>query len=90
VILRQLLVAGVVEVLLVLQAFEALVRTAQGQAPADPATFWGYLLTAMLVLPAAAAWAFAERTRWSSVVLAVAAVTVAFLEYRLLVVWAGT
>ena len=30
---------------------------------------WGYVLTQLLILPIAAAWAFAERTRWSSVVL---------------------
>jgi hypothetical protein len=37
--------------------------------------------------PLAAAWAFAERTRWSSVVLAGAALVVAFLELRLLQIW---
>ncbi|HQY34266.1 hypothetical protein [Actinotalea sp.] len=89
VVLRQLLAAGVVEGLLLVQVVEAAARSLRGSGPADPATFWGYLMTALLVLPGAAAWAFAERTRWSSVVLAVAALTVAFLEYRMLVVWAG-
>lgn len=89
VVLRQLLAAGVVEALLLVQAVEAAVRSLRGAGPADAATFWGYLMTALLVLPGAAAWAFAERTRWSSVVLAVAAFTVGFLEYRMLVVWAG-
>ena len=36
---------------------------------------WGYVLTQLFILPIAAAWAFAERTRWSSVVLVVAALT---------------
>ena len=53
----------------------------------DGVLLWGYVLTQALVLPIAAAWAFAERTRWSSVVLLVAAVTVAFLEFRLLQIW---
>ena len=87
VILRQLIASGVVEALLVLQAVVAAVLMAQGQRPSDAATFWGYLLTTMLILPVAAAWAFAERTRWSSVVLLVASLTGAFLEYRLLQVW---
>ena len=52
-------------------------------------TFWGYLVTALLLLPVAAAWAFAERTRWSSVVLLVAALTVAVMEWRLVQVWTG-
>lgn len=89
VILRQLLAGGVVEALLVVQAAVAAVLTAQGERPSDAATFWGYLLTTMLILPVAAAWAFAERTRWSSVVLLVASLTGAFLEYRLLQVWGG-
>jgi len=89
VVLRQLLAAGVVEALLVGQVAEAAVRSLRGDLPTDPATFWGYLATSLLVLPAAAAWAFAERTRWSSVVLAAAAVTVGVLEFRMLVVWAG-
>ena len=88
VILRQLIAAGVVEALLVVQMVVAAVLVAGGARPAQGAvTFWGYLLTTLVILPAAAAWAFAERTRWSSVVLLVAALTGAFLEYRLLQVW---
>lgn len=89
VILRQLLAAGVVEALLLVQVVVAAVRAAGGDGPADAATFWGYVVTTLVVYPVAAAWAFAERTRWSSVVLVVAAVTVAFLQYRCLLVWQG-
>lgn len=89
VVLRQLLAAGVVEALLLVEVAVAAVRGAGEDGPADAATFWGYLVTTVLVLPGAAAWAFAERTRWSSVVLVLAAVTVAFLQYRAVVVWAG-
>jgi hypothetical protein len=90
VILRQLVAGGVVEALLLVQAVVAAVATATGRPPADPVTWWGYLVTTLLVLPFAAAWAFAERSRWSSVVLLVAAVTVAFLQYRMVQVWSGT
>ena len=89
VILRQLIFAGVIEALLVVQVVVAAVRSATGDAPADVPTFWGYLITALLLLPIAAAWAFAERTRWSSVVLLVATLTGAFLQLRLVQVWAG-
>lgn len=89
VILRQLLAGGVVEVLLLVAGVVAAARAATGDGPADAATFWGYLVTTLVVLPVAAAWAFAERTRWSSVVLLVAALTVAFLQLRLVQVWAG-
>lgn len=89
VILRQLWGAAVVEGVVVVQGLVALGLTATGRGTADPVTFWGYLATTLCLLPVAAAWAFAERTRWSSVVLLVAALTVAFLEVRLLQVWAG-
>lgn len=87
VILRQLIAAGVPEALLLVQVVEAGVRSANGDGPADPWTFWGYLLTSLCILPAGAVWAFADRTRWSSVVLLVAGVTVAFLQLRIVQVW---
>lgn len=87
VVLRQLWGAAVVEGLLVLQGVVAGVLLVTGRGDVDGVLFWGYVATQLIVLPIAAAWAFAERTRWSSVVLLVAALTVAFLEYRLLQIW---
>ena len=89
VVLRQLWGGAVVEGGLVLQGLVALVLTVRGEGPADAVTFWGYLVTALLLLPIAAAWAFAERTRWSSVVLLVAALTVLVMQWRLVQIWAG-
>jgi hypothetical protein len=89
VVLRQLVAGGVVEALVLVEVVVAAVLGATGDGPADPWTFWGYLATTLVVLPVAAAWSFAERTRWSSVVLLVAALTVAFLHVRLAQVWAG-
>ena len=87
VVLRQLWGAAVVEGALLVQIVAAGVVVARSDHAADPVTLWGYLVTILLILPGAALWAFAERTRWSSVVLAVAGVTVIFLEYRLLQIW---
>ena len=87
VVLRQLWGGAVVEGVLVVQAVLLAVLAATGSPDVDAVLLWGYVLTQLLVLPIAAAWAFAERTRWSSVVLLVAALTVAFLEYRLLQIW---
>ncbi|ROS73037.1 hypothetical protein [Cellulomonas sp. PhB143] len=89
VVLRQLWGAAVVEAVLLVQVVWAVVLVATQDHAYDPALFWGYFLTALVLLPVAAVWAFAERTRWSSVVLLVAAVTVAFLEYRLWQIWEG-
>ncbi|HEY8719947.1 hypothetical protein [Pengzhenrongella sp.] len=87
VVLRQLWGAAVVEVAIVVEAVVALVLVVGGAQPHEPAVFWGYVVATLIMLPLAAAWAFAERTRWSSVVLVIAAVTVAFLQLRLLQVW---
>ncbi|MDO8107981.1 hypothetical protein Q6348_12320 [Isoptericola sp. b441] len=87
VIWRQLKAGAVVEGVLVLEAAVAVVMALGTSRPHDAPTFWGYLVTTLLILPVAAAWSFAERTRWSSVVLLVAALTVAFLQLRLWQVW---
>ena len=87
VILRQLWGAAVIEGLILVQAVVLGVLGAVPVAPSDPVLLWGYLVTALFILPVAALWAFAERSRWSSVVLAVAALTVAFLEWRLWQIW---
>ncbi|SDS43066.1 hypothetical protein SAMN04489860_1535 [Paraoerskovia marina] len=87
VVLRQLWGACVVEAVLGLQVVLALAQTVAGDGASDPALYWGYVVTALILLPVAGLWAFAERTRWSSVVLAVAALTVAFLELRLWQIW---
>jgi hypothetical protein len=87
VVLRQLWGGAVVEAVLVVQALVAAVLAGTGSPDVDAVLLWGYVLTQLLILPIAAAWAFAERTRWSSVVLLVAALTVAFLELRLLQIW---
>ena len=74
---------------MLVEAVVALVQTARGDGPPDGPLFWGYVLTELILLPVAAAWAFAERSRWSSVVLLVAALTVAFLQLRMVQVWTG-
>jgi hypothetical protein len=87
VILKQLWGGAVIEGAIVLQMIVAGVLAATGSSASDPVKLWGYLITALFILPVAAVWAFAERSRWSSVVLAVAAITVAFLEWRLWQIW---
>ena len=82
-ILRQLWGGAVIEGVLVVQARRRGVLAATGR-PTRRRAALGLRPHHALILPVAAAWAFAERTRWSSVVLLVAALTVAFLEWRLL------
>lgn len=87
VILRQLWLGAAVEGLLLVQVVTTTVMAVRGHHLGEPATWWGYIITSLLLLPIAAAWAFAERTRWSSVVLVVAAVATAVVQWRLVEIW---
>ena len=89
VVLRQLFAAGVVEAVLVVQLVVIGVLQATGAEVADPVTLWGYAISMLFILPAAAVVSFVERSRWSSVILVLAALTTGFLQYRVLVLWAG-
>jgi hypothetical protein len=87
VILRQLIAGAVVEVLILAQGVVAAVGLARGHELVEPVTFWGYIVVALLLLPGAAVWALAERTRWSSVVLVVAALALAVMSLRVHQLW---
>ena len=66
----------------------ALVATG-GQAKGDTVEFFGYIITALIVPPAAIAWAVLERTRWSTLVLGVSGLTVAIMLVRMWQIWSG-
>jgi hypothetical protein len=85
VVLRQLYGAAVVEIYLLAQAVVVAVHPGGGGGPSG--LFWIYVVTQLALLPLATMWAFAERSRWSSVVMLGVAVTVGFLQYRLLQIW---
>jgi hypothetical protein len=55
----------------------------------DGGLFIGYVLTAVLLLPAAVILARMEPTRWGSAILAGATVVIAPLMVRLLQIWSG-
>jgi len=80
---------GVVELALVVQTVVVAVGMSNGATSADPMLLWGYLVTQLVLLPVAFAWAFVERTRWSSVVLAVVCVVVVVLQVRIWQIWLG-
>lgn len=75
--------------LLFLTMIVAGVQTVQGHAVDDKVVFWGYFVSAVVIFPIAGAWALAERTKWSSVVLAVAGVAFAIVQVRLHFLWIG-
>ncbi len=76
------------EVLLVAQLVVAIVAPAFGNNPTgNPLEFYTYLVSAILLLPLAGFWALIERTKWSTVILGVAALAVAIMVYRMLQIW---
>ena len=82
--------AGVLELLLLLQAGIAGAALAGGTRPADAATFLSYLIGVLLVPVAGVLWARTEPTRWAGTVIAVAALVVAVMVWRLLQLWEAT
>lgn len=77
-----------VEALLLVQLVVAIVAPAFGNVPTgNPLEFYTYLVSAILLLPLAGFWALVERTRWSTVILGVAALAVAIMVYRMLQIW---
>ena len=79
---------AVVEVLLIAQVVVAIVSPLTGNPPTgDPLEFWVYLVSAVLLPIGAVLWALMERSRWSTVILGVAAVAVAIMVWRMNVIW---
>jgi predicted membrane channel-forming protein YqfA (hemolysin III family) len=77
-----------VEVLLIVQLVVALVAPAVGNAPTGSILeFYVYLISAILLPLAAGFWALIERSKWSTVVLGVACLSVGVMLYRMLQIW---
>ncbi|TFC51364.1 hypothetical protein E3O47_06310 [Cryobacterium sp. TMT2-17-1] len=79
---------ALVELLLIVQLVVAIVAPLTGNtATGSLLEFYTYLISAILVPVAAAAWALIERSRWSTVILGVAGLAVAVMVYRMWQIW---
>lgn len=79
---------ALVEVLLLVQVVVALIAPAVGNPPTGSLLeYWVYLVSAVLLPPAAVFWALLERSRWSTVIMGVAALAVAVMVWRMHVIW---
>lgn len=87
VIFKQLIVAGVVEVLMLVIAVAMAVQQIGGYAVKDGITLWGYLLTCLILLPIGGAWALIDRTRTSSIALVILSISLVVCQWRLWQVW---
>lgn len=77
------------DLLLVVQLVVAIVAPATGNVPTGSSLeFYVYLVSAILLPPLAILWSLLERTsRWSTVVLGVAALAIAVMVYRMHQIW---
>lgn len=80
---------AVVELALLVQLVAGIVLLAQSGGDVSAATFVGYLLGVLVVLPAGLAWALGEPSRSGTAVLVVALLVVPFLELRLDQIWSA-
>jgi hypothetical protein len=79
---------ALVELLLLAQLVIAIVAPFVGNAPTGSiAEFYAYLISALVIPPAAIFWALTERTRWSVVVVGVACFAVAVMFVRMQIIW---
>jgi hypothetical protein len=85
--LVHLAAAGVLEVLLLVQAGVAIAALAAGHRLAETATFLGYLAGVVLVPVAGVLWSRNERSRWAGTVLAVAGAVAGVMLGRLVQLW---
>ncbi|WP_337003525.1 MULTISPECIES: hypothetical protein [unclassified Microbacterium] len=79
---------ALVEVLLVIQVILAIIAPFAGNPPTgDLLEYWVYLVSAVLLPVGAVLWALMERSRWSTVILGVAALAIAIMLWRMQVIW---
>lgn len=79
---------ALVEALLVVQIVVAIVAPLTGNPPTgDLLEYWVYLVSAALLPIGAVLWALMERSRWSTVILGVAALAIAIMLWRMQVIW---
>jgi hypothetical protein len=79
---------ALVEVLLIIQVVVAIVAPLAGNPPTgDLLEYWVYLVSAALLPIGGVLWALMERSRWSTVILGVAAFAVAVMLWRMQVIW---
>lgn len=79
---------ALIELLLIAQIVVAVIAPLVGNPPTGSALeFWVYLVSAALLPIAGVVWALLERSRWSTVVMGVAALAVAVMVWRMQVIW---
>ena len=85
----ELAAMAAVEALVIAQVAVSAWHLATGDRPRELATFIGYLVAILIVLPLAGILARLEPTRWGSLIAAVGCLVVPVLIVRLNQIWTG-
>ena len=79
---------ALLELLLIAQVVIGIVAPLVGNPPTGSLLeFWVYLVSAVLLPIAAVGWALLERSRWSTVIMGIAALAVAVMVWRMYTIW---
>ena len=79
---------ALVELLLIVQIVVAIIAPLVGNPPTGSLLeFWVYLVSAALLPIAGVGWALLERSRWSTVIMGIAALAVAIMVWRMHAIW---
>jgi hypothetical protein len=85
------LVFSTIEISLFVQLAVSVGIVIAGQTAAlSTVEYFGYLIVALLVPLAGAAWALMERTRWSTVILGATSLTISVMLLRMWQIWEGS
>ena len=60
-----------------------------GKSKGDVIEFYGYVFTALIVAVGASLWSLAERSKFSTIILGAANLTVAIMIFRMSQIWFG-
>ena len=79
---------ALVEALLIAQLVVAIVQPFVGNPMiGNGLEFWMYLITALVIPPLAIVWGLIEKTRWSNLIIATAALGIAVMVFRMYTIW---
>ena len=82
-------VVALLEIVLVGLLIGGCIALGKTDRDVDGALFVSYLITVVVIPPAAVLWGIAEKSRWGTGVVVVAMLTIAVLSIRLLGIWDG-
>ncbi|WP_298038757.1 hypothetical protein [uncultured Microbacterium sp.] len=79
---------ALVEALLIVQVVVAIIAPFVGNPPTgDLLEYWTYLVSAVILPIGGTVWALIDRSRWSTVILGVVALSIAIMLWRMETIW---